>query len=424
MQNIKIKNLAAMLFISSSTAMANSQLTIEPIFDNVLQIPNKATRLMEYKVINHDKIEHHFILKPIASVTQITTDSDDCQLNQTLQANQSCILKLQVSGTTRNYINLDGPALCESRNLNCIKPKKRDRLAVEKVPEHTPMISVTMNKLMSKQNHRNPIFTAHPCRRKHTNLHGDLQASSSACSMQLFANDFSNDTPSSFTVFNQSTAPISLSIGGSPFTSYQQNLGYSDDCDNLSVLEGNSSCSYYFIDSSGGNLPTGQLIVGSLTYTNQNNQTGSIPVSLIEFNIGNQYPCPCVSTTSCPCSDNYLFTLPENNGYNLFKFYTAAGSDISADTQDNQIDACFDTAVPTEAAPVQSYPITYLPGYSLLDTLWGVSNCNSGTVPNFTCGNEYWSSDSDIAISFADGSLQSPGTETSLPARCVNAWFF
>lgn len=436
MQNIKTKHLAAvlLLFISSFTAMANNQLTIEPIFDNVLQIPANTTRLMQYKVTNHDKIDHHFILKPISSVTQITSDPDDCQLNQTLHAKKSCILKLQVSGTTKDYIYLDGPALCESGNLNCIKPKKMDRLAVEKVPEGAPMISVTLNKLMSKPSLGNTTFTAHPCRGKRTKKRGDLKASSSACSMQLFYNDVDNGIISSVTVFNQSTTPISTSIEGE-IALYSVFSGYDDDCYYFSQLDGNTSCRYYFQDQRQGYLPpTGQLVVGSLAYTTQNNQTGSIPVSLQEFNIGDQYPCPCESTTSCTCSDNYLFTLPADRGY-YWEFYTAAGSDLSASNWYDQWSACNNTPAPQSAYPVDgTYYPTFLPGPDLLNTLWSQSNCNNGNlITGFSCTNNYWANDwinddpftyQFAAIDFSNGSSLYSYYNNNYPARCVNEWYF
>jgi len=430
MQNIKTKNLAAvLLLISSFTAVANNQLIIEPIFYNVLQIPANATRLMEYKVTNSDKIDHHFILKPISSVTQITSDPYDCQLSQTLQAKKSCILKLQVSGTTKDYIHLDGPALCESGNLNCIKPKKMDRLAVEKVPEGTPMISVTLNKLKSKPNGGNPSFTGHPCRGKKTKQRGDLESSSSACSMQLFYNDVENGLLSSVEVFNHSTTKISVSIEGA-LTDYLYHSDYADDCNNFNELYGDTSCTYYFQDTEQV-LPTGQLIVGSLNYTLENNQTGSIPVSLQEFNIGDQYPCPCDSTTSCTCSDNYLFTLPDNSAGGAYLFYTAAGSGISANTWPKQSLACTNTPVPRPAEPVQTYLPTYLPEADLLHTLWIQSDCNNGLVPGLNCNTSYWSKTQApnntnlfTAIDFRNGIGSTYNYTTSYPARCVNVWYF
>ena len=159
MNKFNIKKICAIfLCISSFTAIADSKLTIVPLLDNVLEIPKNEHRLMAYQVTNHDNIDHSFQLKPIAGVTQLNKNPNDCQFHQVLQANQSCILKLIVSGTSKNQLKLDGPALCDNQFSNCIKPKKEHRLTVERVPEGTPMISESVSRPHAVLGKINPNF--------------------------------------------------------------------------------------------------------------------------------------------------------------------------------------------------------------------------------------------------------------------------
>ena len=86
MNKFNIKKICAIfLCISSFTAIADSKLTIVPLLDNVLEIPKNEHRLMAYQVTNHDNIDHSFQLKPIAGVTQLNKNPNDCQFHQVLQ---------------------------------------------------------------------------------------------------------------------------------------------------------------------------------------------------------------------------------------------------------------------------------------------------------------------------------------------------
>ncbi len=300
MNRLKVKKMVAfLLFLLSFTSIAAGKLTIEPILDNVLEIPKNEHRLMTYQVTNHDNINHSFQLKPITGVTQLYDNPNDCQFHQVLQANQSCILKLSVSGTSKDQLKLDGPALCDKDYSNCIKPKNADKMTVERVSDDTPMLSVSGK----------PHFKTQSCRRPQRMSRGGLTASSS-CTVQLFTNDSTTGFINTLTVTNpypvSSGRKVYLSQTDIPGSAY---LISSSSCLNLNsdqygyYLNPQQSCSYDFqgncssLDNQGNCLDSLDSSTAYIRYfiINASGQPLSnlFPLAVLIFGQGSYYPCSC-----------------------------------------------------------------------------------------------------------------------------------
>jgi len=342
MIKFKIKKICTIFFcISSFTAIADNKLTIEPLLDNVLEIPKNEHRLMAYQVTNHDTIDHSFQLKPITGVTQLNKNPTDCQFHQVLQANQSCILKLKVSGTSKSQLRLDGPALCDNQFSNCIKPKKEHRLTIERVPEGTPMISVSVLKSSSILGKINPNFSAQSCRRPKPRVRGEL-AAQPVCGLQLFVNDYTNETPSFIAVTNPTfSASIFLqepSFSSGNITLVDSGVAESWGFDGVNApipcqsyeqttidgtvyyeLPFQESCAFYYTS-----VTTTTPVSSAFNYVyGQYNTHGSLPIIASVFDINSPYPCSCTSasTSSCSCTPNSKLTsLPTETRTDIFTF--------------------------------------------------------------------------------------------------------
>lgn len=104
-----------------------------PLTATTISVPSNGTATIRYSVRNNARIQKSLNMRPIAGITQVTTEGF-CGSTFVLGPGQSCELNLSVSGKamTHNIVN-EGPIVCVgSSNLQCYQPASSNLINVTK----------------------------------------------------------------------------------------------------------------------------------------------------------------------------------------------------------------------------------------------------------------------------------------------------
>ncbi|MFT4058026.1 MAG: hypothetical protein QM652_00595 [Legionella sp.] len=118
----------------TATQAATPLWTLTPLTQTTYSIPNNGMITIQYRVTNQSPRTHTLTMIPINGVNQITS-TGNCPLAFTLYFKQSCILTLQIVGSTLTSNITGGPKIGQHANLlQCYQPSIINRLNITKTP--------------------------------------------------------------------------------------------------------------------------------------------------------------------------------------------------------------------------------------------------------------------------------------------------
>jgi hypothetical protein len=124
--------------------------TIIPTSSPIISLPINGVATLDYTVTNQTKITRTLTMVPTQGITQVTTDAGTCAQPFTLGPNQSCTLRLSISGSQINDQTIGGPRICKTQADNltadpflCAQPSKTDILNISRALIERPELTVT-----------------------------------------------------------------------------------------------------------------------------------------------------------------------------------------------------------------------------------------------------------------------------------------
>ncbi len=136
---------AILSFLLLTIAHAGTHLiTFTPLTDNHISVPVNGFKIIQYQVTNHSKKTHTLMMQPITGISQITT-AENCPNPFILGSKQSCILSLQIRGSSLQDPIVAGPKVCEQGNrLMCYQPSHDHSLNITQgMAEYTVSGTIT-----------------------------------------------------------------------------------------------------------------------------------------------------------------------------------------------------------------------------------------------------------------------------------------
>ncbi len=117
-------------FLSSPIFAGIPVWTLTPLTQTSFSVTPDSTVTAQYRVTNQSKLTHILQMQAIVGITQITS-SGYCANPFTLSYHQSCILNLQIQGSTLQNNVSDAPIVCEQGGaLQCYQPPVINRLSI------------------------------------------------------------------------------------------------------------------------------------------------------------------------------------------------------------------------------------------------------------------------------------------------------
>tara|TARA_R110002126_G_scaffold239409_2_gene382714 strand:- start:289 stop:2541 length:2253 start_codon:yes stop_codon:yes gene_type:complete len=124
--------------------------TIIPQSSPTISLPINGVATLDYTVTNQTTITRTLTMVPTQGITQVTTDAGTCAQPFTLGPNQSCTLRLSISGSQINDQTIGGPRICKTQADNltadpflCAQPSKTDILNISRALIERPELTVT-----------------------------------------------------------------------------------------------------------------------------------------------------------------------------------------------------------------------------------------------------------------------------------------
>jgi 6-phosphogluconolactonase (cycloisomerase 2 family) len=133
-----------LLLTSTTLYAAQAKFSIVPTSDSTTTflLPSNFTETIRYQVTNQTKITRTLTIVPIPGVTQVTTDSGDCQYPFTLSSQATCTLSLVISGSQVPSSGINGgPIVCKTMGPD--DPRPDLSLCSQPDPGNTLAVSVT-----------------------------------------------------------------------------------------------------------------------------------------------------------------------------------------------------------------------------------------------------------------------------------------
>jgi hypothetical protein len=136
----------ALSFITIQAQAGGPVWTFEPNTATTITLPSTGSAIVEYTVTNQSQKPHTLRMNPIQGIS-----SSGC--SETLNANQSCILRLTIDAASLNQSVYGGPVLCQLGNSNlCYQPSISNQLnitvinqALQPTSQYTNIYAQTQN---------------------------------------------------------------------------------------------------------------------------------------------------------------------------------------------------------------------------------------------------------------------------------------
>lgn len=146
MKTISIRNRligGLLATLCMTTVQAGAPLwTFTPLTATTFSVPSTDTATVQYRVTNQSKKIHTLKMKPIPSITQVTTGLGVCGNPFVLVGGASCTLSLQVNGSQLAQSISGGPDVCEQGStLQCYRPALNDIL---RITQGSPITNATI----------------------------------------------------------------------------------------------------------------------------------------------------------------------------------------------------------------------------------------------------------------------------------------
>lgn len=129
--------------------------SIVPQSSPTINVPINGVATLDYTVTNQTKISRTLTMVPIQGITHVTTGTGFCAQPFTLEPNQSCILRLSISGEQINRQISGGPRICKVQARNntpdpflCSQPSKTDELNISRDVIERPDLAVTPTSIL------------------------------------------------------------------------------------------------------------------------------------------------------------------------------------------------------------------------------------------------------------------------------------
>jgi len=142
--------IAALCLLPVLHASSQAVFTIIPTSSPIISLPINGVATLDYTVKNHTKISRMLTMVPIQGITQVITDAGACAQPFTLEPNQSCTLRLSISGRQINNQTIGGPSVCKTQADNltadpflCSQPSKTDILNISRALIERPELTGT-----------------------------------------------------------------------------------------------------------------------------------------------------------------------------------------------------------------------------------------------------------------------------------------
>lgn len=124
----------AMLVAGAATA-GTPVWTFTPKTKTTISVPGNGNDRVEYVVTNQSRVTHKLAMRPIAGITQVTTEGG-CANPFTLTYKQVCTLTLAVTGSALKGNVVGGPVVCQDGNPNqCYQPSAANSLKITKTAD-------------------------------------------------------------------------------------------------------------------------------------------------------------------------------------------------------------------------------------------------------------------------------------------------
>jgi len=142
--------IATLCLLPALHAGSQPVFTITPASSPTIHLPINGVATLDYTVTNQTKITRTLTMVTIQGITQVTTDAGACAQPFTLEPNQSCTLRLSISGNQMNNQIIGGPRVCKTQADNltadpflCSQPSKTAVLNVSRALIERPDLTVT-----------------------------------------------------------------------------------------------------------------------------------------------------------------------------------------------------------------------------------------------------------------------------------------
>lgn len=128
----------AILFLIAKAQAGTPVWTFEPLSPTNISVSSGSTKTIQYQITNRSLKPHTLRMQPITGITASGCES-------ILQSHKSCILTLQVQGSSLRGDVLGGPVVCEQANPNqCYRPSQKNELSIHLTQQPPPVITYTV----------------------------------------------------------------------------------------------------------------------------------------------------------------------------------------------------------------------------------------------------------------------------------------
>lgn len=139
------KGILVLLAFAGMTQAGNPLWTFAPLTPTSISVPANGTGIVQYTVTNQSRKTHTLVMNTIQGITQDTSGSY-CKNPFTLGYQQSCTLKLNITGSQLSSNLNGGPVVCDQggQGLQCYQPSTSNLLNITLAsPITTAIISIS-----------------------------------------------------------------------------------------------------------------------------------------------------------------------------------------------------------------------------------------------------------------------------------------